>query len=82
MGLKITLEWFDKEDEILINKETSTDLGQDGSLIKKFNLPFNGKIYDGGFDVLKPWVSDLQSLFLHHIDPDKYDYQIVFKRDE
>ncbi|WP_369790303.1 colicin E3-like toxin immunity protein [Rouxiella sp. WC2420] len=82
MGLKLTLEWFDKIDEILINKETSIDLGQDGSLIKKFNLPLDGRIYDGGFDVLILWKDDLQPLFSHHIDFDKYDYQLVFKRSE
>lgn len=81
MGLKLILEWFDKTDDILINKETSADLGQDGSLIKKFNLPFDGRIYDGGFDVLSSWKNDLQPLFSHHIDFDKYDYQLVFKRD-
>ncbi|WPM85620.1 colicin E3-like toxin immunity protein [Apirhabdus apintestini] len=81
MGLKLTLEWFDKIDEILIDKETSADLGQDGSLIKNFNLPFDGRIYDGGFDVLSSWRNDLQPLFSHHIDFDKYDYQLVFKRD-
>ena len=52
MGLILILEWFDKSDEFLIGKETSSDLGQDGSIIKKFNLPFDGRIYDGGFDVL------------------------------
>ncbi|NMP25579.1 cloacin [Rahnella sp. SAP-1] len=82
MGLKITLEWFDKADRILINKEDSADLGQDGSLIKKFNLPFDGRIYDGGFDVLELWREDLQPLFFHHLDFDKYDYQLVFKLSE
>ncbi|WP_029686714.1 colicin E3-like toxin immunity protein [Tatumella saanichensis] len=81
MGFKLTLEWFDKRDEILISKETSADLGLDGFPIKKFNLPFDGRIYDGGFDVLSSWKNDLQPLFLHHIDFDKYDYQLVFKRD-
>ena len=82
MGLILILEWFDKSDEVLISKETSADLGQNGSVIKKFNLPFDGRIYDGGFDVLISWIDDLQPLFSHHIDFEKYDYQLVFKRTE
>ena len=82
MGLKLTLEWFDKTDEILIHKETSVDLGLDGSLIKKFGLPFDGRIYDGGFNVSSLWRDDLQPLFSHHIDFDNYDYQLVFKRND
>jgi hypothetical protein len=82
MGLKITLEWFDKKDEILIDKETSVDLGNDGGLITKFGLPFDGRIYDGGFDVLTSWKSDLQPLFNHRIDFNKYDYQLAFKRSD
>lgn len=35
MGLILILEWFDKSDEVLISKETSADLGQNGSIIKK-----------------------------------------------
>jgi len=56
MGLKLTLEWFRKSDEIFVGEETSTDLGNDGSIIKKFGLPFDGRIYDGGFDVLASWI--------------------------
>jgi hypothetical protein len=82
MGLKLTLEWFDKSDELLVDKETSVDLGLDGRLIKKFGLPFDGRIYDGGFDVLISWKPDLQPLFNHQIDFNEYDYQLVFKRSE
>ena len=80
MGLALKLEWFDKADELLVGKEVSVDLGNDGSLIKKFSLPFNGRIYDGGFDVLQAWRSDLQPLFQHRIDFSRYDCQSVFKR--
>lgn len=82
MGLKLTLEWFRKSDEIFVGEETSTDLGNDGSIIKKFGLPFDGRIYDGGFDVLACWISDLQPLFTHKIDFQHYDYQLVFERTE
>lgn len=82
MGLKLTLEWFDKSDELLISEETSADLGDDGSLITKFGLPFDWRIYYGGFDVLDGWIPDLQPLFNHHIDPSKYDYQLIFERVE
>lgn len=80
MGLTLKLEWFDKADELLVGKEISADLGNDGSLIKKFSLPFDGRIYDGGFDVLQAWERDLQPLFRHKIDFSRYDYQLMFKR--
>jgi hypothetical protein len=80
MGLKLTLEWFDKKDELLISEETSADLGDDGSLLIKFNLPYDWKVYYGVFDFLNEWVPDLQPLFSHHIDPSRYYYQLSFEK--
>lgn len=78
MGLQLTLEWFDKTTELLVDKEISADLGDDGSLIIKFGLPFDSEIYYGGYDVLPSWKPDLQPLFKHQIDFFQYNYQLVF----
>lgn len=34
MGLKLRLEWFDRKTELLVGKEYSKDLGDDGSVIE------------------------------------------------
>ena len=65
-----------------MGEETSADLGNDGSIINKLGLPFDGRIYDGGFDVLASWIIDLQPLFTHKIDFQRFDYQLVFERIE
>ena len=42
MGLKLRLEWFDRKTELLVGKEYSKDLGDDGSVIESLGLPLRG----------------------------------------
>lgn len=83
MGLKLRLEWFDRKTELLVGKEYSKDLGDDGSVIESLGLPLKDNINNGGFDVEKKWGPSLQPYFKNKIDVDEYWYQISFDyRDE
>jgi membrane carboxypeptidase/penicillin-binding protein len=79
MGLKVSLDWYDKETEIAVGKEYSADLGEDGSIIEALGLMDASNIYDGGFDVKTAWIQKLQPLFSHEIEAAVYDYQISFR---
>lgn len=78
MGLKLRLEWFDRKTELLVGKEYSKDLGDDGSVIESLGLPLKDNINNGGFDVGKKWGALLQPYFKNKIDVDEYWYQISF----
>ncbi|MHC8321940.1 colicin E3-like toxin immunity protein [Pseudomonas sp. GB2N2] len=79
MGLKVRLDWYDKETEMADGKEYSADLGDDGSIIAALGLMAESEIYDGGFDVLAAWIPEIQPLFNHQIDKAAFDYQIAFR---
>jgi hypothetical protein len=79
MGIKVRLNWYDKETEIGVGKEYSVDLGDDGSVIEALGLMAEPEIYDGGFDVLAAWIPHLQPLFSHRIEPAVFDYQVSFR---
>ncbi|WP_434695037.1 cloacin [Pseudomonas sp. Z1-14] len=78
MGMKVRLDWYDKETELGAGKEYSRDMGDDTSLIVALGLEGEPRMYDGGFDVRGEWISVLQ-LFEHLIDPGQFDYQISFR---
>jgi hypothetical protein len=78
MGLKIRLEWYDKQTEMGQGEELSTDFGDDGSLIEALGLPIENNINNGGFNVGHDWVSTLQPHFRHVIRLPLYDYQVSF----
>ena len=78
MGLKIRLEWYDKETELGEGEELSQDLGDDGSVIEAFGMPIENNLNNGGFDVGSQWVSTLQPHFLHIIRLSAFDYQLAF----
>jgi hypothetical protein len=78
MGLKIRLEWYDKETELGEGEELSRDFGDDGSVIEALGMPIENNINNGGFDVAPHWVSTLQPHFLHVIRLSSYDYQVAF----
>jgi hypothetical protein len=78
MGLKIRLEWYDKQTEMGQGEELSTDFGDDGSVIEALGLPIENNINNGGFNVTPDWVSTLQPHFLHVIRLPFYDYQVSF----
>jgi len=80
MNLQLTLEWFDKKDEVLISEETSDNLEDGGTLIIKLGLPFDWRVYYGGYNVSEQWVAYLQPFFSHKIDVLKFDYQLVFRK--
>ncbi|MHB2247584.1 colicin E3-like toxin immunity protein [Pseudomonas fitomaticsae] len=79
MGLKVRLNWYDKETELAEGKEYSVDLGVDGSIIESLGLLEETEIYDGGFDVRNDWIAKLQPLFNHTIEPAVFDYQVSFR---
>jgi hypothetical protein len=78
MGLKIRLEWYDKETELGEGEELSQDFGDDGSVIEALGMPIENNVNNGGFDVGPHWVNTLQPHFLHIIRLSTYDYQVAF----
>jgi len=78
MGLKIRLEWYDKETELGEGEELSQDFGDDGSVIEALGMPIDNNINNGGFDVGPQWVNTLQAHFQHVIQLSSYDYQVAF----
>ncbi|WGE30939.1 colicin E3-like toxin immunity protein (plasmid) [Edwardsiella tarda] len=83
MGLKLRLEWFDKKTDLLVNKEYSSDFGDDGAIIESLGLLLKDNINNGGFDVRSEWVTLLQPHFKNKIEIDNYWCQISFDyRDE
>lgn len=78
MGLKIRLEWYDKETELGEGEELSQDFGDDGSVIEALGMQIENNINNGGFNVAPHWVSTLQPYFLHSIRMTSYDYQVAF----
>jgi len=79
MGLIARLNWYDKTTQISLGKEYSEDLGDDDSIINALGLMKEREIYDGGFDVKTSWIPNLQSLFDHELNTDKFDYQVAFR---
>ncbi|MCJ8207051.1 colicin E3-like toxin immunity protein [Pseudomonas sp. RGM2987] len=79
MGLKLRLDWYDKETDLAGGKEYSKDMEDDLSVISELDLESEPEIYDGGFDVLAGWIPIIQPFFDHPIDPEKFDYQIAFR---
>ncbi|EXF91259.1 cloacin immunity family protein [Pseudomonas sp. CVAP len=79
MGMKVRLEWYDKETEALAADEFSIDFGDDDSILAALGLSNEPEIFDGGFDVLPKWVAMIQPHFNHQIDTNLFDYQISFR---
>jgi len=78
MGLKLSLEWYNKQTESYEGEEYSEDLGDDGFVIEALGIPVENNVNNGGFDVPQEWVKTLQPHFQHSIDWSRYDYQIAF----
>lgn len=78
MGLRIRLEWYDKESELGVGEEMSKDFGQDRIVLDALGIPIENNINNGGFNVLESWVAHLQPHFQHAIDLSAYDYQVAF----
>ena len=78
MGLRVELDWFDKETEYCVGQESSIDFGEDGSVMGRLQIPVAHNVNNGGFDVKREWLVVLQPMFRHSIDMDIYDYQISF----
>lgn len=78
MGLKLRLEWFNKQTDLLVGKEYSKDFGDDGSVIESLGIPLKDNINNGGFDLEESWIPLLQPHFENKIETDKNLYQISF----
>lgn len=78
MGLKVRLRWFDKETEILVEKEYSKDFEDDFLIIDNLGRSVKKDINNGNFDVNTEWVGILQPHFKHVLDLSVYDYQVSF----
>ena len=55
MGLKLRLEWYNKQTEFYEGEEYSEDLGYDGSVIEALGTPIENNINNGGFNVPQRW---------------------------
>ncbi|MBK5352141.1 cloacin [Pseudomonas sp. TH41] len=78
MGLKLRLEWYDKQTELCQGEESSKDLGDDESILDSLGIPVENNINNGGFDVANHWIEIIQPHFQHSIVLATYDYQIAF----
>ncbi|MBV6822555.1 colicin E3-like toxin immunity protein [Pseudomonas sp. PD9R] len=78
MGLRIRLEWYDKNTELGEGEELSKDFGDDGYVIEELGMRVENNINNGGFDVISSWISVLQPHFHHALDLYSYDYQVAF----
>lgn len=78
MGLKLRLEWYEKQTEIYQGEEYSIDFGDDASVLDALGVPIENSINNGGFDVGDHWVDVIQPHFRHSIALKTYDYQIAF----
>lgn len=78
MGLKLTLDWYDKQTEAFQGEEYSLDLGDDASILETLGIPVDNTINNGGFNVIEDWVPAIQPYFQHSIALTSYDYQISF----
>lgn len=78
MGLKLRLEWYNKQTESYEGEDYSEDLGDDGSVIEALGIPIENNINNGGFNVPQEWIKILQPYFQHSIDWPTYVYQVSF----
>lgn len=78
MGLKVILEWFDKNTDKLVGEEYSKDFGDDASVIESLGVPLEGNINNGCMDVENTWVPLLQPYFTNPIDVNMYAFQVSF----
>lgn len=63
VGLSVELDWFDKETEYGVGEECSIDFGEDGTVMDKLGITAAHNVNNGGFDVKREWLVDLQLLF-------------------
>lgn len=78
MGLKLRLEWYDKQTENYQGEEFSNDLGDDKSVLDALGIPVENNINNGGFDVPSHWTTIIQPYFRHTIEYTDHDYQLSF----
>ncbi|MBO1541715.1 colicin E3-like toxin immunity protein [Pseudomonas sp. OA65] len=78
MGLKLKLDWYDKETELGEGREYSKDFGDDPWVLDALGVPVENNINIGGFDVGDEWARILQPHFEHTMDLAMYDYQVSF----
>ncbi len=53
MGLKIRLEWYDKETELGEGEELSQDFGDDGSVIEALGMPIENNVNNVGLTLVR-----------------------------
>ena len=78
MGLEVELSWYDKKTERIVEDETSEDFGNDCTIVEALNLSIKKNVNNGCFDVGREWLANLQPLFVHRIELNKFDYQVSF----
>jgi hypothetical protein len=78
MGLKLRLEWYDKQNHLCEGEEYSKDLGDDETVLNALGIPVENNINNGGFNILEEWIRVIQPYFQHSIVFKTYDYQISF----
>jgi hypothetical protein len=79
MALRIRLEWYDKSTDLGLGEELSNIIEDNDFVFTTLGLTDEYQIFDGGYNVLREWISLLQSYFTHPIDTARHDYQIAFR---
>ncbi|MFP6832570.1 MAG: colicin E3-like toxin immunity protein [Pseudomonas sp.] len=82
MGLKLRMEWYNTATLEFQGEESSTDLGDDESVLNALGIPVEGNINNGSFNILEKWVATIQPHFQHQITMSTNDYQISFDYSE
>lgn len=78
VGLKLRLEWYNKQTQQCEGEEYSEDLGDDETVLNALGVPVENNINNGGFNVIEQWTAVIQPYFQHLIVSTTYDYQISF----
>ncbi|WP_297206696.1 colicin E3-like toxin immunity protein [uncultured Pluralibacter sp.] len=79
MGLRLRLQWFDKFTELGVDKEYSSDFGDDASIMTDgLGIPTKDIVNNGSFELRSNWIKYLQPHFTHNINLSSYDYFVSF----
>lgn len=78
MGLRVTLEWFEKTNGFGIDEETSNIFEDTHSILSSLGLGGDHQIFDGSYDLKTQWIEIMQPHFKHLINQQNYDFQISF----
>ncbi|PIB40992.1 cloacin [Pseudomonas sp. 2822-15] len=79
MVMKIRLRWYEKHSDDLKADEYSADIVDVDRSFEALGLSEESAVYADVYNVLPSWITILQPLFQHVIEPNRFDYQISFQ---